>query len=782
MTIDAGHIEITYEPLLAKCLLELLVNDSKHTAYQHIGTWLKETLGAEHLYVLASNEHSHKPSWLYAWPEKLHLNYPLQPSEDWLQEQLGAQVLTTPITHAGNQLGIIITGWKESDKITESLRQTLQQLALAIGASLSEQHLQQQLYQRNEVFEASLATLNQLVWELDLRKHTLKAMGFAPRINGYQNSCEDVDMLQAYRQWVHPDDVEQVLNNFKSFLEKGDKAVSEDVFRLKNAIEEGYIWVQTRRTLLCDDEGKPAIIIGTTTDITDNKKVAFELEKHKERYQFLVQNISQIIFTLDAEKQITFLNDAWKEILGYEIANSIDKPITNYVQEVFVSLWEQRVNELLQEQKSILQLSVRFVKADGQPIWLQIIAKSIRDAHGNISGVFGTIENIEEKHTEELLLQESNEKLNTILNSSKEIILSIDLETGQIENVNNAISILGYTPNEWIGQYYTEWSLEKRRRFYELLKHASESDTEIKSRKISFANKDNTEVIPFEFSTSLFYFKGKRFLLCVLRDIRERIAYEKGREQLMNDLHQALIKERELNELRSRFVSTASHQFRTPLTVIQSGVDIMDLYLEGLPDKTQQKFQKQFNRIQAEVVRLQELMNDVLLLGRADARRTPFDPQLQDLVAFCRELIEQKYNGSPKAKRKVVMSVVGPAAPVYFDHKLLDHALENILSNAFKYSFDTDVEMVLEFSPDQVVISITDHGIGIPANEMDNLFQPFYRAANTTEIEGTGLGLSIAKEYIDKHGGQIFLNSQLNKGTTVSVILSLDAKPTTKPD
>lgn len=105
------------------------------------------------------------------------------------------------------------------------------------------------------------------------------------------------------------------------------------------------------------------------------------------------------------------------------------------------------------------------------------------------------------------------------------------------------------------------------------------------------------------------------------------------------------------------------------------------------------------------------------------------------------------------------------------DSKLLDHALENILSNAYKYSEEGNIFMDITFDYEQVKIAIKDNGIGIPENDLVNLFQPFYRAGNTTEIEGTGLGLSIVKEFIEKHNGQIFVESKLNKGTTVNVIL-----------
>lgn len=241
----------------------------------------------------------------------------------------------------------------------------------------------------------------------------------------------------------------------------------------------------------------------------------------------------------------------------------------------------------------------------------------------------------------------------------------------------------------------------------------------------------------------------------------------------MNDLQQALEKERELNELRSQFVSMASHQFRTPLTVIQSGVELMEIYLEGLQEEKQNPFKKQFKRINAEVARLQDLMTDVLVLGREEAQRTPYTPEVDDLVIFCKDLIESRYNNRYPYGRKVILFVFGKEQKVLFDKKLLDHSLENILNNAYKYSETGDIKMSINFEYEQVKISIKDNGIGIPQNDLANLFQPFYRASNTTEIEGTGLGLPIVKEFIEKHGGSIFVESELNIGTTITVMLPL---------
>ncbi len=108
---------------------------------------------------------------------------------------------------------------------------------------------------------------------------------------------------------------------------------------------------------------------------------------------------------------------------------------------------------------------------------------------------------------------------------------------------------------------------------------------------------------------------------------------------------------------------------------------------------------------------------------------------------------------------------------VAFDPKLLDHAIENVLCNGYKYSKKGNLFFEIIFSKAEVKINITDEGMGIPEEDLKNLFQPFHRGTNATDIEGTGLGLSIVKEFIEKHSGKIFLASKLNKGTTVSVIL-----------
>lgn len=358
------------------------------------------------------------------------------------------------------------------------------------------------------------------------------------------------------------------------------------------------------------------------------------------------------------------------------------------------------------------------------------------------------------------------EKLVTIFNTLREIIFTVDIEKGLIEDVNNSIETLGYSKSDWEQQRFKDWSFAKRKEFHFLIKHASHSKVEATSEQILFSTKDGTRKIPFEFSTAVYHIKNKKYLLCVLRDVTER-------EILLQEVQQALEKEKQLNALRNIFISTASHQFRTPLTIIQSSLDIMDMYVEDLAELKAKPFKKQFKRIIEEIERLQSLMNDVLLLGRSDANRTPFKPTLQDLVLFCQDIAKHKYNNRFEANRQVVITIKGNPVKVFFDNKLLDHALENILSNAYKYSETGNIDMLIHFTETHVNIAITDYGIGIPKEDVPNMFTAFYRSSNTDDFEGTGLGLAIVKEFIETHGGKIFAESEINKGTTISVLLPL---------
>jgi PAS domain S-box-containing protein len=244
-------------------------------------------------------------------------------------------------------------------------------------------------------------------------------------------------------------------------------------------------------------------------------------------------------------------------------------------------------------------------------------------------------------------------------------------------------------------------------------------------------------------------------------------------EKRTTELRQALAKEKELGELKSRFVAMASHEFRTPLATIQVASDLLKHYSDKM---TPAKKLDRINKIQNEVRNMTELLEDVLTIGKVEAGKVELKLVQVNLEDFCREVIEE-FNLSVVAEHSIEFSVSSKynltSHIAVVDTKLMRQVIINLLSNAIKYSPHSYkvVHVQLSYDDDAFSLSFQDHGIGIPAEDLEKIFDSFHRAQNVGSIPGTGLGLAIAKASVDLHGGTINIDSQVNTGTTISVTI-----------
>jgi signal transduction histidine kinase len=239
------------------------------------------------------------------------------------------------------------------------------------------------------------------------------------------------------------------------------------------------------------------------------------------------------------------------------------------------------------------------------------------------------------------------------------------------------------------------------------------------------------------------------------------------RQRAQNELRHALAAERELSELKSRFVSMVPHEFRSPLGVILSAAENLDSYFERL--KPEQRNQQLQSVIQA-TRHMAKLMEEVLLLGRAEAGRLEFRPGAIDLPEFCERLTGQVRSAT--AGRCPLHFHTGAIPPARGDEGLLRHIFTNLLTNAVKYSeAGSPVEFTLEKKNGEAVFRVRDRGIGIPAADLGQLFTAFQRGGNVNHLPGTGLGLVIVKRCVELHGGQITCESAEGVGTTFTVCL-----------
>lgn len=276
-------------------------------------------------------------------------------------------------------------------------------------------------------------------------------------------------------------------------------------------------------------------------------------------------------------------------------------------------------------------------------------------------------------------------------------------------------------------------------------------------------------------------------------------------KQAQEEMYKSLLKERELGELKSRFVSMTSHEFRTPLTTIQSSIELLEYYRHKL---SQQKQITLMHRIQTAVERMTQMLDDILLIGEAESGKLEFNPTPLNLGKFCHDLVQELRLAYPN-QQEITFSHQGQctlALPgkseawmseldnsslpldslnqeeyndaqnlALMDEKLLRHILSNLLSNALKYSpNDSTIQFHLTCCEGNAIFQIQDEGIGIPPEDQERLFESFHRAANVGTIQGTGLGLTIVKQCVDLHGGKITVSSIPCKGTTFTVTLPLN--------
>ena len=235
-------------------------------------------------------------------------------------------------------------------------------------------------------------------------------------------------------------------------------------------------------------------------------------------------------------------------------------------------------------------------------------------------------------------------------------------------------------------------------------------------------------------------------------------------EQSQKELNEAFDKEKQLNEIKSRFVSMASHEFRTPLSTVLSSASLLAKYTNA---EDQEKRDKHIHRIRDSVKHLNEILEDFLSLGKLEEGKVVVNPDRFDLRDLVHDTTEEM-KGLLKKDQHFTYKHSG-ARSVYSDKNLLKNILINLIANAIKFSGEgLPISINSEVQNGNAKISISDRGIGIPADDMEHLFSSFFRGRNALNIQGTGLGLPIVKRYLDLLGGDVHLESKLNEGTKIT--------------
>ena len=277
----------------------------------------------------------------------------------------------------------------------------------------------------------------------------------------------------------------------------------------------------------------------------------------------------------------------------------------------------------------------------------------------------------------------------------------------------------------------------------------------------------NGDVRWLEISAVVFEWQNVPATLNFLTDVTER-------RQIEQDMRTALARERELSELKSRFVAVASHEFRTPLAAILSSIELLDDYGTRLPDDERKEI---VGLIKNAVSRMNKMVEQVLLTSKLEAGKFAYEPKARNISDLLVQVAAEMDQAHPQAGR-IAMQCEGVDQARMVDAKLVSHILVNLLGNALKYSPpDTSVSCVASAKGDELCLSVVDRGIGIPPADLPRLFESFHRGTNVGNIQGTGIGLHIVKECVDLHRGSIEVESEPGRGTVFHVRLYAPPAP-----
>ncbi|MFC4143087.1 PAS domain-containing sensor histidine kinase [Pedobacter mendelii] len=380
--------------------------------------------------------------------------------------------------------------------------------------------------------------------------------------------------------------------------------------------------------------------------------------------------------------------------------------------------------------------------------------------------------------------------LDAIIENAIDGIITID-DKGIIEHLNPAaLELFGYERVELVGQNISKLMPEpdysRHDKYLSRYEHTGQKHIIGTGREVSGKRKDGS-VFPFRLGVSEIKFSDRKIYTGFIHDLSKEKANEeqiksyteklevkiKERTQdlvkLVSELEMAkenmralFQKEKELNQLKTRFVSMASHEFRTPLSSIQLSASLIDKYTTKQDTAS---VEKHTLKIKNSINNLTTILNDFLSLEKLEAGKVEASAQSFNIISFAEEIAEEMQMMT-KQNQHIIYEHTGTTAEVYLDANLLKNCIINLISNSIKYSGeDTLIQFNTILKDDELILEVKDNGIGIPKADQNNLFEPFFRAHNTGDIPGTGLGLNIVKRYVGLMNGSVVCESEQNSGT-----------------
>ncbi|WP_235932892.1 sensor histidine kinase [Flagellimonas sediminis] len=508
-------------------------------------------------------------------------------------------------------------------------------------------------------------------------------------------------------------------------------------------------------------------------------KVAMELLEKYDVLKVISEVISEGVVIVDESQEIVSANSAANRMFGYQEENLVGRPLDVLILEGLRQRHRHEVRDFIEEGKARTMgpgLELFGVQQNGQRFPLEISLNPF--SLGNKKYVMAIVVDITERKKAEQTIdywfQIFDESLNEIYVFDAETFVFINVNRGAQLNLGyhleelNRLSVLDIKP---------KLSMEVMKRLVAPLIGG-------KREKVNFETvhkRKDGSLYPVEVHLQLSAIGKRKVCVAIVLDITERKTYtqqlENTVEERTQQLREALTAEKKLNELKTKFLSLVSHEFKTPLTSILTSTSLLSKYTET---DQQDKRDKHINTIKSKVRHLDSILTDFLSIERLDTGKVNYNITNFPLSKLVNEVIYDSNTLLKEGQRiRYPMDIEG--ITIDFDEKIMALSLSNLVHNAIKYSpEDTEIELKATKIGAALQIAITDQGLGIPKKEQPFIFDRYFRASNVLTVQGTGIGLNIVRQHMHNLGANITFTSELGKGSTFTLHIPINNKENEK--